>query len=90
MAKNNSSEWFIYVLGGLMIGIIIALTLSAWIPYSATPSQETLDEICIHITNNSVSEGEIINVNWRNEGDLKCNIPSYDHTQRIIVEKNNE
>ena len=74
----------------LIVGIIIVIFLvisSIFLPSKAL-SQDTLNEVCEHVTNNSIAVGEIVNINWRSRGDLKCIIPSYDHTQRIVIEPN--
>ena len=75
---------------GLILGVVVAIMLMSVFTPEEALTQETMNDICVHITNNPTAEGEIVNWNWRNRGDLKCVIPSYDHTQRIIVERNNE
>lgn len=46
-------------------------------------SHETGDTICSQITNNSATVASTLN------GNLVCKIPTYDHTQNIIIKSNN-
>jgi hypothetical protein len=48
-------------------------------------SQETLDDICLQLTNESGTIAEV-GVN----GELICEIPSYDSTPNIIVKSNSD
>lgn len=66
--------WVILV---LTIGIAIGSHINQF-------SQETMDKICQDLTNNSVATG------YAEEGKLICEIPSYDHTQNIIIKTNGE
>ncbi len=52
-------------------------------------NQETADDICIQITNDSTAVASDDN-RGINGGRLICTIPSYDSTQNIIVKSNDE
>lgn len=54
-------------------------------------SQETADEICKQLTNNSVAVGSDSTGNDNSRsGKLICSMPSFDSTQYIIVKNNDE
>ena len=53
-------------------------------------SQETGDEVCRHLTGNEIA---VAYDSWSGSlgsGKLGCKLPSFDETQNIIIEKNNE
>ena len=71
--------FFGILIGLLVMGIAIMITSE---PIEL--SQETADDICINLTGNETA------VATSNQGKLTCKLPSYDATQNIIIEKNNE
>lgn len=69
---------------GLWVGVLILALMDLKITDASSLrlSEETLNDICYNLTNNSASVGESI------DEKLICKIPSYDHTQNIIIKSN--
>jgi hypothetical protein len=67
---------------GVMIGIVIGESLVSGDIYL---SQETADDICINLTNNTAATGQ-----GDSTGKLICETPSFDSTQNIIIKPNNQ
>lgn len=70
------------IFGVLMIMIVIFFT--NLLEPSLDISQETANDICKNLTNQSSSIGSV------EEGKLICETPSYDSTQNIIIKSNGE
>ncbi len=75
----------VYLLGiGVLIGMLI---LGLAVVITSEPinlSQETANDVCKNLTGNETAVAASLN------GKLTCKLPSYDATQNIIIEKNNE
>jgi hypothetical protein len=81
---NEESILFIGISIGIIIGaLLMALILTIYSPISL--SQDTGDDICKQLTNNTASKAIV-----GGKGSLVCNLPSYDHTQNIIIKTNND
>ena len=83
----DQCDWVGGLFWGLVLGIII-VAATFMIFYGIDPkvlSQQTLDDVCHNLTNNSASSGDV-----NPEGKLICTSPSYDHTQNIIMKKAGE
>lgn len=71
----------------LVLLVIYLVLFGIFRSYHSEPikiSQETGDSMCLQITNNSAT------VATSEYGKLICTVPSYDHTQNIIVRSNND
>ena len=88
--KENKADIFGVIVIGLVLGAGITFIICLIAQPSQSLSQETLNEVCINITNNSIAEGEIINTNWRSRGDLKCVIPDFTKNGRIVIQVDGE
>ena len=69
---------------GILIGasIVCIIFLIGMEPINLT--QETADDVCKNLTGNETAVATSF------KGKLTCKLPSYDATQNIIIEKNNE
>lgn len=87
MVKENKVDVVLLVmvfLSGVIVGIIVYDVIT-----DVSISQETADDVCQQLTNDSAA----IASNTYNKGytsKLICKIPSFDSTQNIIIERNNE
>lgn len=76
-------------IGGIFVGAVLVvciyLAILGWnFSTGDIPSQETLDDICVSITHNSVTIGHMDNHK------IVCELPSYDHSTNIIVHTNDQ
>ena len=70
------------------VGMIIGLCIQS-LMVDIELSQETADDICVQLTNNSAAVAlNLYNSEWRNK--LVCDIPSFDKTQNIIIRSNSD
>lgn len=92
MSDSDDCAFGIGIAMGMTIGLII-VSISTFSPDTSVSynrdgylsiSNSTGNDICHQITNNSVSTASAEN------GKLICLLPSYDHTQNIIVKENNK
>ncbi len=82
----DTTDTFVLIYLGFIMGMIVAaiLVLITSPGYSLNLNQETGDDICRNLTGNESTVASSLN------GKLTCKIPSFDETQNIIIEKNNE
>ena len=80
----ETSEIIMLIWLGVILGIVLATALFLIGMGTINLTQETGDDVCKNLTGNETA------VATEHNGKLTCKLPSYDATQNIIVEKNNE
>jgi len=80
---SEENIWM-YVCLAFLFGMLFVCIGAIIFDYDINLNQETGDDICEHLTGNESAIASSYN------GKLKCKLPSYDATQNIIIEKNNE
>ena len=83
--SGNILMIFALLLIGSLIGLITMNAMSDIIL-----NQETADEVCQQLTNDSIAIALKEQPGHFGGGKLVCSIPSFDATQNIIVKINNE
>jgi len=84
---NKEDDDIAYIIGatcGILFMICLIGLIIFIIDQPIKLNQETGDDICRNLTGNESAVASSHN------GKLKCKLPSYDATQNIIIEKNNE
>lgn len=84
MSKDESTNYLIYFMWGVIVGMaFITAILIISLHSTEIVSEDSLNEACQIITNNSAAIGTT-------DGDhtLVCELPTYDHVQNIIVRNN--
>ena len=74
-------------INGIIIGALIIGIIFGFIIYKLNQnilSVSTLNDICTNLTNKTSINGSV------KDGKLICTMPSYDHTNNIIIKYNNE
>ena len=68
-----------FIIGMFFVTVVVLVSIEPIIL-----SQETADDVCKNLTGNETT------VATSDQGRLTCKLPSYDATQNIIIERNNE
>jgi hypothetical protein len=89
MSEGNefSTGMMLGVLLGVMLVIVIYMSINLCIFGTVSPiilSSDTAKDICKLVTNSSLAEPSAP------EGKLICTLPTYDHTQNIIIKNNDK
>ncbi len=96
MVKKKEEETSCCEMIGIAIliicGVVLIMLLGTLLGQDTTNirlNQETADDICKQITNDSTAVASDEGIRSWHGGKLICIVPSYDSTQNIIVKSNN-
>ena len=87
---SDSTDFVVGILLGIAIGLLIGLIFFGLVFAPDLPlKQESGDKACQIITNNSAATAD---TEKHDLGSYKlvCKLPSYDHTQEILIKENNK
>ena len=84
--KEDVSGNIVLLIVGIFFGMMIGALMST-LMIDIDLSQETADDVCVQLTNNSAAVASNTHDGVYTEK-LICKIPSYDSTQNIIIESN--
>lgn len=96
MKEKNSNLTF-GLLAGFLLGVFfIAITFALLDNKNIIISQETADDLCIHVTNNETAIAkdfrDFVGVNNAirpiGKGQMVCELPNFDSTHNIVVQTN--
>lgn len=80
----TDKDFAVFMLGFLIGAIVITIVIGFSFHWDNPIAPQTLKDICKNLTNNTATDYKITI-----DGKLHCEIPTYDHTSNIIIEKNN-
>lgn len=87
--NDFSGGLIVGTMGGLLIGMYIFVSIGTLTHSLVTDSEliianVTAQDICFNLTNNSAVSASV------EDGRLVCSLPTYDHTQNIVIRENGQ
>lgn len=86
MVENE--DIFFSICFGILVGFILGVVIFGITTQKQIPSQDTLNDICRNLINDSNSS--LVITGKVEEGKLICERPSYDNTLNIIIKNTGE